>query len=210
MTQLTFALIREGTSDNGLIPHLRALLLDAGATSAIGAAREYKGTTKQRIAEVLAEDATVDLIFVHRDADSKDPEARYDEINEAATCHSCDNVVPIVPVQELEAWLLVDEMQIRSVVGRPNGRAPLAIPPLKSIENTSSPKEVLKSACMAASQTTGSRRRRETQRFPQNRAILLERLDRDGPVQHLPSWQRFVTDVTDRAARVLAAKEHTL
>ncbi|MFJ6159231.1 DUF4276 family protein [Pseudarthrobacter sp. NPDC092184] len=197
MTELTFALIREGTSDDGLVAHLRTLMIKAGASKVVGASREYKGPTKERISQVLAEQAKVDLIFVHRDADSSDPKPRYEEIHDAASSLGCsDRVVPVVPVQELEAWLLADEAQIRSVAGRPSGKQALGVPSLSKIESTKSPKEILQKAYLAASETKGARYKRQAKQFPQHRATLLERLDHDGPIKSLPSWQRFVEDVT--------------
>lgn len=49
IADLRFALIREGTSDDGLIPHIRELLIRAGAPAVVGAARQYKGSTKDRL-----------------------------------------------------------------------------------------------------------------------------------------------------------------
>lgn len=203
MTDITFALIREGTSDDGLVAHLRTLMIKAGAARVVGAPREYKGTTKERIAEVLAERTKIDLIFVHRDADDSDPEPRYSEIYDAASALGCsDQVVAVVPVQELEAWLLADPMQIRTVAGRPSSKRSLDIPPLTRIESTKSPKEILQSACLLASETRGARYKRQAKQFTQHRATLLERLDHDGPVKNLPSWQRFVADVASKTAEL--------
>lgn len=205
MGEVTFALIREGTSDNGLVPHIRSLILKAGADAAIGAPREYKGMTSERLALVIQEDTQVDLVFVHRDADSPDPLPRHTEVQEAALAHPswATRVVPIVPTQELEAWLLTDEDAIRRVVGRPNGRVPLGLPGLRHVEETSSPKEVLKSACMLASETTGARKAKVARAFPSMRATLLERLDVTGPVTTLTSWQTFVRDVSEATRLVL-------
>lgn len=208
MNPLTFALIREGTSDDGLVAHIRTLLLACGASSVLGAPREYKGTTEERIAHVLEEESIVDLIFVHRDADSRDPSTRRTEISAAAVkLNHASKVVPIVPVQELEAWLLADEAAIRQVAGRPNSRVDLKLPSVTKIESTNSPKEVLKAACVAATESTGARRQRHTRNFPRMRSTLLERLEHDGPVQQLPSWQAFVHDVTAKAAEIAANTE---
>lgn len=204
MTDLQFALIREGSSDDGLIPHIRELLIRAGACAVVGAARQYKGSTKQRLEQVLLEPHTSRLIFVHRDADSVDPGPRHQEIAHAAAELGCsEQVVPVVPVQELEAWLLTDGSMIRSVVGRANGRVGFDLPSLARIEMTSRPKEVLQAACMAASEKSGTRRKRERGQFSVRRATLLERLDIDGPVTQLPSWQRFVSDLNTAAAGAL-------
>jgi hypothetical protein len=202
VTHITFALIREGTSDEGLVPHIRSLIVAAGADSVLGAARDYTGTTVARITRVLAEESPVDMIFVHRDADSRDHVPRQAEVTAAAAPHVGweHRIVPVVPVQELEAWLLADELAIRTVVGKPSGRASLGLPAIRNIESTASPKEVLESACVMASETTGARRASTLKSFPRYRSILLERLDPSGNVSQLPSWQRFV-DTVQAAAR---------
>lgn len=208
MTDLQFALIREGTSDDGLVPIIRTLLVRAGVHSVVGAARSYRGSTTQRLRHVLAEFPVPGLIFVHRDADAVDAALRYQEIADAAEELSCrEQVVAVVPVQELEAWLLTDESEIRSVVGRPNGRSRLDLPSIRRIEATSSPKEVLQEACLIASDKSGARRAKEVGQFNTRRATLLERLDIDGAVTQLPSWNRFVGDLNAAAQRVLSCSD---
>lgn len=49
MRTVNFALIREGTSDDGLVPHLRNLLVKAGVTEAFGSPRNYKGKISERL-----------------------------------------------------------------------------------------------------------------------------------------------------------------
>lgn len=183
---------------------IRALLARAGVPGVIGAARNYQGTTGERLKQVLAEDVIPDLIFVHRDSDAPDPAGRHDEIIGAATALSCvDKVVAVVPVQEIEGWLLTKESAIREVVGRPGGKVALSLPPLKRIEATANPKEILREACRIACEKTGARLKTAGNQFPRYRATLLERLDIDGPVNELPSWRRFVDDLNGAAARVV-------
>ena len=113
--------------------------------------------------------------------------------------NAIDSKVPciaVVPIQELEAWLLVDEGAIRRVVGRPKGRVDLQIPALVLIEKSSSCKDILRSALLAASETTGRGRDRVRQMFDQHRMLLLERLDTDGPVRSLSAWLRLERDVS--------------
>jgi Domain of unknown function (DUF4276) len=200
-----FTLVREGNSDDGLTYLIRALLARAGVPGVIGAARNYKGTTKEKLQQVLAENPVPDLIFVHRDSDAPDAAERRDEIALAATeLGSLDKVVAVVPVQETEAWLLTDESAIRSVVGRPGGKAALGLPAVRCIEDVPNPKEMLESACKIACEKRGARLKAVNRQFPRYRATLLERLDIDGPVNELSSWQRFVKDLTAAAARTLA------
>ncbi|MGN6245738.1 MAG: hypothetical protein ACTHQ3_18975 [Motilibacteraceae bacterium] len=201
---LTFAFLREGTSDDGLLPHLRELIVRAGASATIGSSRDYRGSMEDRLRQVLDEGTNVDLVFVHRDADGSSPSPRRDEVRRAAQAVGLTAVVSVVPVQELEAWLLVDEAAIRGVVGKPSGRDQLSLPTIRAIEQTASPKEILKRACLTASETTGRRREREKREFPQRRRNLLERLDIDGPVRSLPSWRQLEDDIDSAVIEVLS------
>ena len=198
MTAVNFVLLREGTSDEALVSHLRTLLVRAGCPEAVGTFRQYKLPVETQLAQLAAEGAAVDIVFVHRDADKRDPAPRVQEIRDASTAThwGASRVVPVVPVQTTEAWLLVDESAIRSVVGRPSGKADLGLPRPKDAENQADPKALLKAALVAASETTGRRLKQEHRMFPVRRRVLLERLDIDGPVGSLPSWTALVDAIS--------------
>src|SRR5690606_40429727 len=59
-------------------------------------------------------------LFVHRDADARDPTERLTEIDQAFKLIKSPPYVRVVPVQETEAWLLVDESAIREHLGIPS------------------------------------------------------------------------------------------
>ncbi|WP_315552420.1 DUF4276 family protein [Microbacterium aurum] len=154
---VNFALLVEGNSDEGLLPHLRQLIVEAGAARASGERVRLHGPLVDRITE-LASWSTYNLLFVHKDADRPEREPRVGQIAAAVRRSAWNGEhVPVVPVQEMEAWLLVDEAQIRAIAGRPNGRVSLNLPRLGRIENTPNPKEVLKAAYMAACESSGRR-----------------------------------------------------
>lgn len=207
MTKVTFAFVREGTSDDGLIPHLSELLIRAGLDEALGTPRDYKGTVVECVRRVLAEEAPVDAIFVHRDTDDPSDAERRDEISSAIDELGeslAVPVVPVVPIQELEAWLLLDESQIRAVAGKPSKTMSLSLPRPSRVEATSSPKEILMTALLVASDTTGRRYKEAKRRFPEQRRALLERLDIDGPVSELRAWQALERDVATAVSRITA------
>jgi hypothetical protein len=200
---IRFAFIREGSSDDGLLPHLETLLVRHGFDEAVGAVAQPPGKTLgQKPQHLLRESPDLDAIFIHRDSDSRSAEQRYREIDDALR-----EVIPppptvgVVPVQATEAWLLLDETSIRHVVGRPRGKTGLGLPPPGQVENQARPKELLKEALLLASEATGRRRAAEKKRFDQRRRTLLERLDIDGPITGLSSWQRLVADVRDLVGR---------
>ena len=112
----------------------------------------------------------------------------------AATAQLGCPVVPVVPVRMTEAWLLLDEAEIRRVAGRPRGRTSLGLPPRHSVAGVADPKALLREALLTASEETGRRRQRVARAFDRNRALLLERLDLTGPITTLAAWQRLLTD----------------
>jgi hypothetical protein len=197
---VTYVLLCEGSSDQGLVTVISELLRRAGADHVINIVRDYRGTTAEKLRELaLHGPHTLDFVFLHRDSDHEDHRPRYAEVR-----HGFDAAgfrgVPVIPVQETEAWLLTDEDAIRSAVGNPNGRAALSLPAITKIEQTKNPKEVLQVACLAASEVSGGRLARARRRFPAFRQYLLENLDPDGPESQLPSFQRLVSDITEAMA----------
>ncbi|NKZ78362.1 DUF4276 family protein [Rhodococcus hoagii] len=183
--------------------HLRTLVVRSGATEAIGKAVWSAGTVAQKIESICEQEPDLDLIFVHRDADGPAPDARIREIAGAAEKYDKqERVVPVVPVQELESWLLTDESAIRTVVGNPKGRTPVSVPSVTKIPSTRNAKEVLAAACADASGTSGRRLAKVNKSFNRHRAVLLERLDIDGSINELESWGRLVADIEDAVARL--------
>ncbi|WP_017624917.1 DUF4276 family protein, partial [Nocardiopsis chromatogenes] len=144
-----------------------------------------------------------EVIAVHRDADQMGREARLEEIRSAVQKHMPECVhVPVIPVRMTEAWLLVDESAIRRVATNPNGTRRLELPPLRRVEALSDPKAKLKQVLADASELSGRRLQQFNRRFSENRRQLLQRLDPEGPVSRLPSWQSFVHDLKDALDRL--------
>ncbi|MEV0893708.1 hypothetical protein [Promicromonospora sp. NPDC050262] len=204
-TSLTFFFLCEGTSDEALVEHLETLILREGVSEALGIPRSGSAPVLEKLKALRDEENTFDLVLVHRDADGRDSSMRITEI-ESALNETGLAGCPVVPVQMTEAWLLVDEQAVRDAVGRPSGKEPLGLPKLKGIENTHDPKAVLKSALMAATGTTGRKHRRAVTQWSTSRRILLQRLDVDGPVRELESWQRLERDLS-AAVRELVTGE---
>lgn len=142
---------------------------------------------------------SVDLVVIHRDADNAGWEARRQEIITAVAELSC-GVVPVIPVRMTEAWLLLDEQAIRTVAGNPKGTTQLELPSAGELERRADPKAILAEALLIAADESGRRRERVKRRFNQHRRQLLERLDPNGPVVQLPSWQRLLDEVARVAA----------
>lgn len=199
----------EGTSDNGLVPHIEAVAA-AGGRHAVVTAPDFGrlGLTdchavadKLRALRGLGD--TYDLVIVHRDSDTVGPEKRHQEVSEAVTTEWPGRPhVAVIPVRALEAWLLLDETAIRRVAENPRGRMNLDLPRGTAAERIADPKKLLQQTLATASGVSGRRLTMFRSRFPRHRHKLLEALDPSGPVSGLPSWQAFMTDLEAALARV--------
>jgi hypothetical protein len=201
--ECTGLFVGEGSSDRPLADLVKLLFLDRGVLLNLSSPdfaqlRDHVGSRldqKMSVGLSLMGESP-DVVIVHRDTDNRDRTVRYDEMLRAyENAKPADHMVPIIPVRMTEAWLLLDEAAIREVAGNPNGRNPLGLPRGVSVERNSNPKQLLEQAILAAADVTGRKRKCLSQRFYQNRRSLLERLDRFGPITHLPSWQQLVEDV---------------
>lgn len=212
--RVRFALITEGSSDRGLVEHLEALCRRAGATEAEGHAPDLGRlpspvgkSVSEQIETMMKLDPGMDLLFIHRDADHPQDEGIRSIIDRGvAQAGLAAPHVKVVPIQELEAWLLLDETEIRHVAGKPRGKQALDLPPPHTIEDTKSPKERLEQALVIASGLTGQRLVRFKKQLPQWRASLLQRLDIDGPIQGLRAWQTLVADIEAAIAAIERAR----
>ena len=198
-----FVFIGEGSSDEGGIPHLESLCIEAGAIEVTGVAPDFRRLpdsvghdVEAKLRAALSLEPEANLVFVHRDADARVGSARYTEIEAAvAACGCVQPVVCVVPIQETEAWLLLDEAAIRRAVGRPRGTAQLGLPTPDAVERMARPKERLKEVLAIASEATGRRLERVRQDFPLHRRALLQDLPTTGPLGQVPSWQQLRSDL---------------
>jgi hypothetical protein len=212
---IRFALIGEGPSDRPLVGILHSLCQDLLPTATIDSewanpTLELLETGKELDAQLRAllnHDGTFNLIFVHRDADSSDDRIAREVIARGVQLSGCAKPsVPVVPIQETEAWLLLDEVAIRKRAGNPNGRQPLDLPKNKHVERRANPKELLREALIQACAPGRTRRglRSGNEEFGRLRRLLFDDLDIHGPVTQLRAWQALVEDT--KAA--LAAFSH--
>ena len=210
MLSIRFIFIGEGASDSGLIAHLETLCVELGADIVTGVAFDIgmltanaPRTVESKLSTALKLEPNANLIFVHRDADGLDPAPRYREIADAFAATGTDkNHVSVVPVQETEAWILLDENEIRKVAGRPGGRINLNLPRPSQVESVSSPKERLKAALLLAAELTGRRRARFASDFSTHRRLLLNRLPTGGDLAVVPSWMKLRSDLDAALQRI--------
>ncbi|MEU8770000.1 hypothetical protein AB0C94_23900 [Streptomyces griseus] len=194
--------VGEGTSDNGLVPHIESIAVRKGLDVSVtvpdfGLLRPPTGHSvpdKLRAARALG--GTYDLAVVQRDADRGPAQTRKDEIEKAMGAEWPElRHVAVVPVRMLEAWLLLDEVCLRQVAENPRGRVGLNLPKGVAAETVADPKQLLKESLARASEYKGRRLAQFQKRFSQHRLRMLELLDPEGPVACLPSWRAFVEDL---------------
>lgn len=214
MFHVAFLLIVEGSSDAALVSHLEEHCLLCGAEEVSGVAPdlallpEVGHSVIEKLEVGLRLEPAVDLVFLHRDSDSPDPEPRHHEIRRAVgEVANCPPAVPVVPVQETEAWLLLDEMQIRKAAANPNGAITLELPPPEEVETITDPKESLFEVLCLASELSGRKLRRFRRNLTKCRRRLLEELGCGGSVSRVPSWQRLRADLQEALIQLRAAAD---
>jgi hypothetical protein len=208
--RIHFVFIGEGSSDEGLIPHLENLCVELGADEVTGTAVDFRRlgipvgkSVRARLDAAVQLEPEANLFLIHRDADGRDPAPRHREILEAvAMCGLAHEWVGIVPVQETEAWLLLDEAAIRTVAGRPIGRNTLDLPRPQKVEELANPKEKLQQALVDAGELSGRRLAKFRKNFPDHRRLLLTRLHVGGPLSHVLSWTRLRDDLAAAISRL--------
>jgi hypothetical protein len=202
LKKIRYTLLGDGSSDKALMPLLDWLLQkhyeDYSIQSAWADLHLKKGERRlhERIKTSL-ELYPCDLLFVHRDAENQPMDYRIEEIK-AALMHISDlqkPVVHVIPIRMQEAWLLIDEQAIRWSAGNENGKMPLKLPSLKSIENLPDPKEVLNDLLREAS---GLNRRRRSHipvsRYAQRVAEYIEDF---APLRQLTGFQYLQAQIED-------------
>lgn len=195
---LRIALLADGRSDRALLPILTWLLRQQapGIELAEPGFRDRKPSA--RFEDEVS--ATVKLfrptlLFVHRDAETADPEARRREIPSVFK-----PTVKVVPVRMTEAWLLVDEEAIRRVADRPGGPARLALPRLSQIEALTDPKSELRDALLTAASVRGRRAKRFHKELPERIYRVADLMDDFQSLRGLSAFTRLEADC--RAALV--------
>jgi len=170
VSDLTYTLVSDGSSDSALIPVLDWLLRANGVGCAIqGRWAELRWLRRPPAGLAARLRTAVDLfpcelLFIHRDAEGVAYEFRGDEIRRAVTEAFDDSQRPawvsVIPVRMREAWLLFDEAAIRKAAGNPSGRAALQLPLLSRCEDLPDPKALLQNMLLQATGLSARRRAR--------------------------------------------------
>jgi hypothetical protein len=206
MAQLLVTLIGEGPSDDALIPVIEWVLerpalgllpnVDIVTRFFSPDAADIPGGLMGRII-ACASELPGHLFFVHHDADGPTHHAWAESIKQTVVNVRQQGIVlppalPVVPVREMEAWLLIGETAIRRAARNPGGRASLGLPQVHAIESCQDPKTTLRKALHAASELTHRRRSVLDPIAPRTVADLISDFT---PLRQLPAFQAFEEDV---------------
>ena len=206
MGRLRYTLVADGSSDSCLIPILTWLLREScGRRPVQGEFADLRRlpspprTLAERI-ERSVELYPCDLLFVHRDAEGARAEDRIAEIYRAVkqTKATTLPVICVVPVRMQEAWLLIDDVALRHAAGNPNGREPLDLPSVGSLEALPDAKRVLHELLRRASGLQGRRLASFNERLSVHR--VAELIEDFRLLRRLTAFQRLAADVA-RTAR---------
>lgn len=150
---------------------------------------------KERIEMALDMFPEVNVLFIHRDAETKTIEERKGEV-EKACVGVASPFICVVPIRMLEAWFLMWKEELREAAGNPKGKEAFKLPAVKSIEKISDPKEHLYDLLKTASGLS----KRRLKKFKPNKGLhFLSDLIRDySPLRQLSAFKIFEEDVKER------------
>lgn len=193
---MTYTLVADGSSDAVLVPILTWCLKQRGITPIVAQPADLsripsRPSHEARMRAVL-DLYPCDVLFVHRDAESRTAPERRTEIADSLRWANIRHV-PVIPVRMTEAWLLLHEYAIRCAAGNPNGTEPLNLPSPDVIERIPDPKQVLFDALRRASGLNVRRRAR----FPVHRRVhrIPDYIEDYAQLAVLPAFQELKTDI---------------
>jgi len=202
MTELSYTLLSDGSSDRALIPILTWVLRQHEVNIAIQPqwadlrrlpAPPRSLSSRIRLSLNLF---PCDLLFIHRDAEREPYNIRVEEIQRAVDEVASLASVPaicVVPVRMQEAWLLFNEIALRVAAGNPNGQNPLHLPPINTLEQLPDPKSILYELLREASGLYGRRRRKFAVRTSARR--VSELITDFTPLRVLSAFNALETEV---------------
>jgi hypothetical protein len=200
---MKYILISDGSSDRVLLNIINYTLkiysenYFEGQRAELGFLADKVKTLEQKITKAI-EYYEPDIIFIHRDAEKQTLESRETEIQEALDkLENADfkkkKFVRIIPIRMTEAWLLINEKAIRCAAGNPNGKIPLSIPKIKSLESIPDPKAILEDFLRLASGLSGRKLRDLNTRH--SIQLIAEFIEDFSPLDQLSSYLYFKNQI---------------
>lgn len=102
-------------------------------------------------------------------------------------------VVSVIPARMQEAWLLFDELAVRTAAGNPRANQRLQLPNINKLEQLPDPKEILHGLLYEASGLTG----RRLKQFSVHERVhrVSELIDDFSPLRALSTFQALKADI---------------
>jgi len=161
-------------------------------------------TFVERVASLVQQSqGWVHVLFIHTDAGAGTTRrARRERIEPAlqaaqALVPGWRTIVPVVPVRESEAWLLVDESAIRAAIGVPHGGAGLELPArARDVEHVLDPKRAFERAVRRV--LRGPRALREWRAVQQGVAVRVPLNE----LRTVPAYREFEAELDGTLRRI--------
>lgn len=214
MKVLVLGLFAEGPTDHNFLPlviqrtaeqilaqHEQSGMYEASVLI-MRLTKDQKKDRAESILQAAYDACGYHALIVHADADDPEPhKARSERIEpgfrlvQETNENVCRDLVAIIPVQAIEAWILADHELLLREVGTDLKANNLGIPEeAKYVQRISNPKRIIHEAIQKAYASRSKRRRETDLNFlyqPMGEKISLERL------KQVPSYIQFVEDLTE-------------
>lgn len=211
MMRLALALYAEGNTDDLFLPLIiqrtsKRILAEYGQSRVdVASVKPIKLIEKKRsrdenILQAAKQAIRYQALIVHSDADHPSPEKALLEcilpgfnLVQRSRGSVCEKLLPIVPIQAIEAWMLSDQEILRAEIRTGMTAYELGIPEkAKQVELISKPKLKLNEAVSKVNRQLRPNQRIDVYELyePLGKKIRLERLSQ------LTAYQQFVDDLT--------------
>ena len=190
--QLTWSIVADGGTDRLLVPVIQWAIhrVDPDVEILEPEFRKRRGSIDDFL---RIYDPSAMVIFVHRDSETSTLQERLKEFDRVTR----PNVVPVIPVQMSEAWILFDGPAVAKAAGSPAAEVP--VPGIAEIERIANPKERLNELLFRAAGSPGGRRGRNFRRSIANRRVSVAEYIADySPLENVPAFRRFQGALAER------------
>lgn len=211
--QLFLGLISEGNTDNRFLVSviertIHQIIFDYGDFVVIEIDLLRKETGKAFVEQIIDanksyhEEKFANLLLIHVDADHNDIDPVYQnkivpllkEIDKENNDDLCKNIVPIIPVYMIEAWMLADFELFQDEVSTNKSKTELNLN--KSPEEYTDPKQSIESALNIINQERPKKRRHDL-KINDLYQIIGQKIEID-KLNNLPSYKKFYENISEK------------
>ena len=190
--QLTWSIVADGGTDRLLVPIIEWAIhrVDPQVEILEPQFRKRRGSVKEGLGKRDSGDM---LVFVHRDSEGLPLEERLQEFERVER----PDVVPVVPVQMSEAWILFDAGAIARAASAPSAK--IVAPRAAELESIANPKQRLDELLVAAAGSPSGRRGRTFKRSLVERRVSVAGYIADySPLENVPAFIAFQESLAER------------